>query len=61
MATVTIRLDGYVVPVAGECIDCGFDALRRVRVYHLGATGVTTHADKTFCGRCRAEEKRASQ
>lgn len=45
-------------PIDGECVDCGFDALRRVRAYHLGSVGVTQVADRTYCARCKAEERR---
>lgn len=53
-----IRLSVYTSNIAGECPDCRFDALRRVRAYELLETGVTTRVDKTLCGRCKAEEKR---
>ena len=58
--TVTIRLDVKQDSVDGECPSCGFDALVRVRAYHLTASGVTTLADRTLCGRCAAEEQRMS-
>lgn len=45
-------------PIEGACVDCGFDALRRVRAYHLSALGVTQVAHRTYCSRCRAEERR---
>ena len=59
MATrnVTIRLDVKQDSVDGECPSCGFDALLRVRAYHLTTSGVTTLADLTLCGRCAAEEQ----
>lgn len=58
MATLTIRLDSLVTDVEGECDTCHFDALRRIRLYQLTPAGVTTRADRTYCGRCKAEERR---
>lgn len=55
--TLTIRLEVKQEPVDGECSSCGFDALVRVRAYHLTTSGVTTLADRTLCGRCAAEEQ----
>ena len=55
--TVTIRLEVKQEPVEGECPSCQFDALVRVRVYHLTINGVSALADVTRCGRCAAEEQ----
>lgn len=52
-----IRLTVTQEPVEGECPSCQFDALVRVRAYHLTTSGVTTLADRTPCGRCAAEEQ----
>ena len=62
MATrnVIIRLEVKQDPVDGECPSCGFDAMLRVRAYHLTSSGVTTLADRTLCVRCAAEERRMS-
>lgn len=59
-ATITIRLTVIQEQVEGECPSCQFDALVRVRAYHLTVNGVTTLADRTLCGRCAAEERRMS-
>lgn len=56
--SVTIQVDYVTEPVDGECPECGFNALRRVTAYHLGHTGVTVLARRTFCGRCVAEQRR---
>lgn len=57
--TVRIEVTTITEPAEGECEDCGFDALRRIRGYHITPSGVRTLFDSTFCGRCRAEEKRS--
>lgn len=56
--TVRIEITTIVEPADGDCEDCGFDALRRIRGYHLSPTGVSQMFDQTYCGRCRLEEKR---
>lgn len=53
-----IQITSITERVEGECPACGFDALRRVRGYHLTPSGVTTMFDQTYCGRCIAEERR---
>lgn len=58
--TVTIRLDVIQEPVNGICPSCGFDALLRIRAYHITINGVSALADVTRCGRCAAEEQRMS-
>lgn len=57
--TFRVDITTIVEPAEGECEDCHFDALRRIRGYNLTAAGVTTLFDQTYCGRCRLEEKRA--
>lgn len=56
--TVKLQVDYVTEPVDGECPTCGFDAMRRVRAYFLGSTGVTMIGCRTYCGRCRSEERR---
>jgi hypothetical protein len=41
--------------IPGECPGCGFDALRQVVMLHLTSAGVSTLAERTYCGRCEAE------
>lgn len=47
-----IKLTPIVDEVQGECPGCGFDSLRRVRLYHLTSNGVGSLGDQTYCGRC---------
>lgn len=42
-----------------ECPVCHFDAMAQVTVRILTADGVTERMQDPFCGRCRAEERRA--
>lgn len=56
--SVQVPVTYITEPADGECGDCGFDALRRVRVYVLTEHGVTNIASRIYCGRCHAEERR---
>lgn len=56
-----IRLDTYITRIAGDCDDCGFSALRRLRLYELAAAGVKTYSDTTYCARCRTEAMRGER
>lgn len=58
MTTRTITVSLWVRRVDGECPGCTFDALIRIKTYTLKETGVTVYGDKTYCGRCKAEEIR---
>lgn len=42
-----------------ECPECHFDAMVQVSVLTLLDTGVSEREMPPFCGRCRAEERRA--
>lgn len=53
-----IQIDTVTEHLDAECDDCGYNALIRLRGYHLGPAGVHTIFDEQFCGRCRAEERR---
>lgn len=59
--TIRIQITTVTEPADGECSDCGFDALRRTRGYHLTPAGVTTLFDQVYCGRCRAEAQRGQR
>ena len=56
--TVTLHLQPRVESIPGDCPTCGYEALKWLRVYRLGDTGVTMLGERLYCGRCRAEEKR---
>lgn len=47
-----IKLTPMITDVDGECPGCGFESLRRIRMYHVTSSGVGTLADRTICGRC---------
>ena len=51
-----VRITPLITP-AGECPECGFDSLRRVRMFMLSSTGVSPVADVTACGRCRNKDR----
>ena len=56
--TVTLHLQPLDESIPGDCPTCGFEALRWMRLYRLGETGVTMLGERLYCGRCRAEENR---
>lgn len=56
MAGAAVKLTPLVENVPGECPTCGFDSMRRARMYRLSEHGVTLVADRTVCGRCINEE-----
>ena len=53
-----IHITAITDRVEGECPTCGFDALIRVRGYHLTSNSVGLLADVTLCGRCANEGER---
>lgn len=53
-----IRLTPIQDRFPGECPECGYESLVRVRLAHLTMQGVGIMADAILCGRCAAERKR---
>ncbi len=44
-----------------DCPDCGFEALLQPVAIVLSTSGVTERHMDPFCGRCRAEQRRANR